>query len=62
MCKGRASSFRCFVLSAFSLWQMVIDYCDQNGCGEIAMDDFCKTILQAQKLQQAKANDAAAHG
>ena len=39
---------------------MVIDFCDKDGRGEIMMDDFCKTILEAQKLQQAAANDAAA--
>jgi len=42
--------------------QMVIDFCDKDGRGEIMMDDFCQTILQAQKLQQAAANDAAQHG
>jgi len=39
--------------------QMVIDYCDVNARGEIMMDDFCNTILQAQKVQQAAANEAA---
>ena len=38
---------------------MVIDYCDKDGRGEIMMDDFCNTILQAQKVQQAAADQAA---
>ena len=38
---------------------MVIDFCDKDQRGEIMMDDFCQTILQAQKLQQQQAAEAA---
>ena len=27
---------------------MVIDFCSKDKSGEIGMDDFCQTILQAQ--------------
>jgi len=39
--------------------QIVVDYCDLDGAGEISMEDFCNIILQAQAEQQAAANSAA---
>uniref|UniRef100_A0A7S4BL76 EF-hand domain-containing protein n=1 Tax=Chrysotila carterae TaxID=13221 RepID=A0A7S4BL76_CHRCT len=38
--------------------QVVVDYCDLDGKGEISMEDFCNVILQAQAEQQAAANAA----
>lgn len=39
--------------------QIVVDYCDLDGRGEVSMEDFCNIILQAQAEQQAAANSAA---
>ena len=39
--------------------QMMIDYCDKDGRGEISVDDFCSILLKAQQAQQAVANRAA---